>query len=152
MRRREESGRVEKVEVMRTFPAQPRDVWAMYTDHAGWNRWSGLKHSSLESEGAPDPNGPGAVRCLGSYGFNAFEEILEFEPPQKMTYRVVKGGLPMKNHLGEVLFEAAEGGTRITWRCRFESKVPGLGLFMRLYVGWFFRAALEGMARHLASR
>ena len=138
-----------KVEVNRTVDAPLERAWAVYTDHAGWNAWAGLQHSSVEREGAVERNGAGAVRCLGSYGFNAWEEILEFEPPARMTYRVVKGGLPMKNHLGEVLFEPDGPGTKVTWRCRFDSRVPGLGWPMRLYVHRFFRSALEGFDAHL---
>ena len=139
---------MQNVEVVRTFPAEPQAVWDVYTNHVGWNAWAGLQHSSLKEEGQPDRNGTGAVRCLGSFGMNAYEEILEFDPPKRMTYRVVKGGLPMKDHLGEVLFEALGEGTRITWRCRFDSRVPGLGPFMRLFIARFFRTALQGLAQH----
>ena len=139
---------MQNVEVVHTFPAEPQAVWDVYTDHAGWNAWAGIQHSSLKTEGTQDRNGTGAVRCLGSFGMNAYEEVLEFDPPKRMTYRVVKGGLPMKNHQGEVLFEAQGEGTRITWRCRFDAKVPGLGLFMRLFITRFFRTALQGLAQH----
>ena len=142
---------MQSVEVIRTVPGTPRQVWALYTDHARWSAWAGVRHASLEVEGKPDPNGAGAVRCLGSYGLNAFEEILEFQPPRRLTYRLIKGGLPMKNHLGEVLFEPTANGTRIVWRCRFDSRIPGLGGPMRLFITRFFRDALEGFARHAAA-
>lgn len=140
---------MQQVEVTRTVPAPPARAWEIYTDHAGWKRWSGLRRSSLETQGARDRNGTGAVRCLGSYGFCAWEEILEFEPPVRMTYRLVQGGLPLRNHLGEVLFEPEDGGTRVTWRCRFDSRVPGLGGLMRWYITGFFRTTLDRFASHL---
>jgi hypothetical protein len=65
-----------------------------------------------------------------------------------MTYRVVKGGPPMKNHHGEVFFEPEGDGTRVRWRCRFDSKVPGLGGLMRFFVTRVFRTALDGLAVH----
>jgi len=136
------------VEVTRTFSAKPEQVWKVYTDHAGWSAWSGMTHSSLEVQGKPHKNGTGAVRCLGSRGMNIFEEILDFEPPRRMTYRVVKERLGMKNHLGEVLFEPSGNGTKITWRCRFDSKIPGLGPVMRVLITRVFRTALDGLARH----
>lgn len=139
---------MEHVEVTRSFSATPEQLWKVYTDHAGWKSWAGVTHSCLDVEGKPDKNGTGAVRCLGTYGLNAHEEILEFDPPRRMTYRVVKGGLGMKNHLGEVLFEPSGKGTRITWHCRFDSRVPGLGTVMRLFVTRVFRNILDGLARH----
>jgi carbon monoxide dehydrogenase subunit G len=57
-----------------------------------------------------------------------------------------KGGGPMKNHLGEVIFEPDGDGTRVVWRCRFDSRIPGLGGLMRRFVTRFFRSALEGLA------
>jgi uncharacterized protein YndB with AHSA1/START domain len=139
---------MQNIEVERTISASPEQVWDVYTDHAGWKSWSGMKHSSLHVAGNPDKNGTGAVRCLGSYGLNAYEEILDFAPPKRMTYRVVKGVPGMTNHLGEVLFEPSGKGTRVTWRCRFDSRVPGFGSFMRIYITRFFRNALDGLARH----
>lgn len=139
---------MEHVEVTRRFSATPEQVWKVYTDHAGWKSWAGVTHSSLDVEGKPDKNGTGAVRCLGTYGLNAHEEILDFDPPTRMTYRVVKGGLGMKNHLGEVVFEPAGNGTRITWHCRFDSRIPGFGRLMRPFITRVFRNILDGLARH----
>jgi len=139
---------MQSIEVTRTLSATPEQIWNVYTDHAGWKAWAGISHSSLYVEGEPDKNGTGAVRRLGTYGFYAHEEILEFDPPRRMTYRVVKGGLGMKNHLGEVLLEPAGDRTRITWRCRFDSKVPGFSRIMRRIVNRFFRDALDGLARN----
>ena len=137
-----------QVEVVRCFPAPPQSVWDVYTDHANWSAWAGIPKSRLATEGSPDRNGTGAVRVLGQGPASAHEEVLEFEPPKRMTYRVVKGPLPMKNHLGEVMFEPDGDGTRVTWRCRFDSRVPGLGWPMRALVTRIFRNALEGLARH----
>jgi len=138
---------VQSVEVVRTVAGTPERAWTFYTDHAGWIDWAGVQHATLEVKGSPDPNGAGAVRCLGSYGLNAFEEILEFEPPKRLTYRLLKGGLPLKNHRGEVVFEPSENGTKVIWRCRFDSRIPGLGPLLRLFITRFFREALEGFAR-----
>ena len=99
-------------------------------------------------EGAPDPNGSGAVRVFGNGPVKVFEEIRDFEPPKRMSYSVVKGGLPMKNHLGEVVFEPDGDGTLVSWRCRFDSRIPGLGGLMRGVVTRVFRQALEGLSRH----
>jgi len=136
------------IEVERHFAAPVEEVWKVYTDHAGWSAWAGIAKSWLEVEGKPDRNGSGAVRAFGSGALGVFEEILEFDPPKRMTYRLVKGGQPIKNHHGEVAFESEGDGTRITWRCRFDSKIPGLGWLLGVFVTRFFRTALEGLASH----
>ena len=137
---------MQQVEVVRRFPEPPERVFAVYTDHAGWSRWAGVGSSRLARPGHPHPNGTGALRLLGPGPFAAREEVLDFEPPKRMTYRVVGGGIPLRNHLGEVLFEPDGGGTRVVWRCRFESGVPGLGPLLRGIVTRVFRRALEGLA------
>jgi SAM-dependent methyltransferase/uncharacterized protein YndB with AHSA1/START domain len=139
---------MQQVEVERRFDAAPEQVWRVYTDHAGWSAWAGLGRSRLATEGHPDRNGVGAVRCFTTGPASVYEEVLSFDPPKRMTYRVVGGGIPiMTNHLGEVLLEPDGAGTRLVWRCRFDSKVPGLGAPMRWLVTKLFTRALAGLAR-----
>jgi len=144
---------VQHVEVTRRFSALPQAVWDVSTDHAGWKDWAGFATSRLETEGSPDRNGVGAVRVLGSGGVNAIEEITEFDAPKRMVYRLVGGAAPLKNHQGELVFEPDGEGTRVTWRCRFDSKIPGLGFLMRAGISRMFARALAGLERHsFASR
>ena len=139
---------MQQLEVTRCFDAPPAQVWKVYTDHAGWSAWAGLGSSRLATEGHPDRNGVGAVRCFTTGPVSVYEEVLTFEPPKRMTYRVVRGGIPiMKDHLGEVLLEPDGAGTRLIWRCRFDSRVPGLGAPMRWLVTRLFTRALDGLAR-----
>jgi uncharacterized protein YndB with AHSA1/START domain len=138
---------MQEIEVEHRYAAPPQEVWDVYTDHAGWKGWAGMSHSRLTRTGSPDPNGAGCIREIGSGPGKVLEEVVEFEPPKRMTYRVVGGIAPMRDHLGEVLFEADGDGTRIIWRCRFESSVPGLGWVLRHGVTVFFRSALKGLER-----
>ncbi len=139
---------MEKVKVVRKFKAQPDELWETYTDHSNWNKWAGISRSTLAIEGKPDKNGTGAVRCFGSFGIYAYEKIIDFEPPVRMTYTVIKGGLPQKNHLGEVLLEQHKNQTILTWKYRFDLKIPipGLGFIMNRYVTRLFRSMLDGLA------
>ena len=138
---------MQHVRAERRYPASPQAVWDVYTDHAGWKEWAGMPSSVVTRPGAPDPNGSGCIRQLGAGPSQALEEVLDFEPPKRMTYRVVGGPMPIRDHLGEVLFEPDGDGTRIVWTCRFESTVPGLGWPLRLGITAFFRMALRGLAR-----
>jgi uncharacterized protein YndB with AHSA1/START domain len=139
---------MQKIEVRHTFDAPPQAVWDAYTDHARWKEWAGFPKSWLEVEGSPDRNGTGCVRGLGQGPMTVFEEVRDFEPPKRMTYTVVRGAVPFKNHLGEVVFEPEGDGTLVIWRCRFDSKVPGLGWLFQRYVSGIFRKALHGLERH----
>ena len=55
---------------------------------------------------------------------------------------------PVKDHEGEVLFEADGGETIVTWRCRFRSKVPGLGAVLERVSTRTFTRGLAGLEEH----
>lgn len=115
------------------------------------NVWAGLGTVTLAREGTPPPNGVGCVRCISNAGFlRVYEEVFSFDPPRRMTYRVVKGGPGLKDHFGEVLFAPHNGGTLITWRCQFNAVIPGLGGLLHVLIARLFRKALAGLARDMA--
>lgn len=131
----------------RRIDAPRQAVWDVYTDHASWSDWAGIGRVRLARTGQPSPNGVGCIRVVGPGIFAAHEEVTAFEPPKRMCYRVLKGGIPIRDHQGEVDFEDDAGGTLVVWRCRFESKLPGLGPLLRAIVTRVFRGALAGLAR-----
>ncbi|MFN2425961.1 MAG: SRPBCC family protein [Candidatus Binatia bacterium] len=138
---------MQHVEVKRRFRAPVEEVWARYTDHADWKNWAGFTSSWLEKEGRPDKNGIGCVRGFGSNGVNVYEEVVEWEPTRRFAYKITRGGLPMKNHYGEEMFEPDGDGTLLTWRCRFDSRIPGLGWVMQKFIERIFRGGLDGLSR-----
>lgn len=123
-------------------------VFDTYTDHVGWADWGGMIAARLDREGDPFPNGVGCVRVVGPPPFSAYEEVLEFEPPHRMTYRVLHGGIPIRDHFGEVDFESEGSGTRIRWQARFEPRFPGSGALIRFVVRRAFRRVLDGLVEN----
>jgi len=139
---------MQHVEVEHHYRQSPQAIWDVYTDHAGWAEWAATPGACLVKEGATERNGTGAVRgFLGGLR----EEIFDFDAPKRMTYRVTAGSFPIRDHQGEVLLEPEGEGTRLIWRCRFESKIPGLGRPIQKFVTWTFRRSLAGLERHMAS-
>jgi uncharacterized protein YndB with AHSA1/START domain len=143
---------MQHVEVRRRIPGTPQDVFAAYTDHVSWSEWAGLGPVRLAREGEPAPNGVGCVRVVGPRIAEAHEEVLSFEPPKRMTYRIVKGFPLIRDHLGEVEFAPEGGGTLVVWRCRFASRVPGVGGLLRRALERAFARALDGLARRFGER
>jgi uncharacterized protein YndB with AHSA1/START domain len=144
-----------RVEVDRIIEAPPEDVFARYTDHAGWSDWAGAGKVSLEREGSPDRNGVGCVRAFES-AMGLQEEVIEFEPPRRMAYRIHRGGFPITRHRGEVRFEPHDRGTRLVWTVDFGSRIPfterALARFLRLMFGKMLtRFAERGMVRSTAA-
>lgn len=143
---------MQQIEVQRVFDAPVERVWARYTDHRSWTDWAGIGTVELERAGTPPPNGVGCVRVFSNAGIRlVYEEVVEFEPPRRMTYKIVRGAVPLKNHFGEVTLEPASPGTRLVWRAQFDSRIPGLGGLFRVLIARMFRQALAGLARDLQS-
>ncbi len=132
------------------FRAPVDAVWARYTDHASWTRWAGLGPVRVARPGTPPPNGVGCVREFARTGNRLAEEVVEFDAPRLMAYRIVRGGGPIADHRGEVSFTPRDGGTLVVWRCRFRSRVPGLGPLIRFGITRVFAGALRGLERDLA--
>jgi len=140
-----------RIEVDRLFPHPVERVFRRYTDHAGWTDWAGLGRVYLTRDGSPDPNGVGAVRAFSSTP-GLREEVVRFEPPSLMEYRVIQGPVPMRDHLGEVRFTPEGSGTRLTWRVSFRSGIPGLGWLLERGLTLLFRRMLASLARDLDAR
>ncbi len=138
-----------EVEVRRTFAAPIERVWQRYTDHASWTAWAGLGTAAVVRPGTPPPNGAGAVRRIGVAGVTVEEEVVDFEPPRRMTYRLVRGGFPLRDHLGEVTFTPEGAGTHLTWRVRCTSAIPATSWLIGAFLRLIFTRALDGLARDL---
>jgi uncharacterized protein YndB with AHSA1/START domain len=142
---------VQQIVVTRDFDAPLERVWARYTDHRGWSRWAGIGRVTLAREGRPEPDGVGCVRVIGPGPFAVHEEVLEFEPPHRMVYALTEGLVPIRNHRGEVTFAPLPaGGTRVVWRCRFDSAVPLLGGLLEAGVKRMFTQVLARLAVRLS--
>jgi len=146
---------MQRVEVERVIEAPPEAVFARFNDHAGWSAWAGAGKISLAREGTPDRNGVGCVRAFES-AMGLQEEVTEFEPPRRMTYRIVRGGFPITNHRGEVLFEPHARGTRLVWSVDFASRIPfserAIARFLRSMFGRLLtRFEERGMVRSAAA-
>ena len=140
---------MQRVEIQQRIAAPIETVWAHYTDYVGWTEWAGLGRVRIAREGTPAPNGVGCVREVSNLGMKLVEEVLSFEPPRRMTYRVVRGA-PIRDYLAEVVFDPCDGQTLVTWRSQFNSRLPGLGGVMRVFIARLFRTALRNLARRLS--
>src|SRR4051794_17107953 len=122
----------EHFSVQSVSSAAPDTVFAVLADGAGWKRWAGpvVRHSSWDRTGEPAPGGVGAVRKLGAWPVFSREEIVEYDPPGHLAYRILSGQ-PVRYYRADVHLTPQGTGTRIRWEGTFEPKVPGTGALMR---------------------
>jgi uncharacterized protein YndB with AHSA1/START domain len=128
--------------------AAPEQVFALLADAPRWKDWAGplIREAYWDREGEPAPGGVGAIRRLGSKPFYGREEIVEYDPPRRLSYTIVSGQ-PVRNYRAEVDLTPLDGGTHIRWASRFEPAVPGTGAAMR----WYLRRIIAGFTKRLAT-
>jgi len=136
-----------EIELERTTTAVPEVVWRWLADASSWKEWTRLTDTRLVREGAPTPDGVGAIRHFGRAGGSSREEVVVFDPPRHLAYVLLRG-LPIVNYRADVTLEPDGGGTRIRWHSRFDTKYPGTGAPMRA----FLRRFLGDTADRLVAR
>jgi len=136
-----------EIELERTTTAAPEVVWRWLADASSWKEWTRLTDTRLVREGAPTPDGVGAIRHFGRAGGSSREEVVVFDPPRHLAYVLLRG-LPIVNYRADVNLEPDGGGTRIRWYSRFDTKYPGTGAPMRA----FLRRFLGDTADRLVAR
>jgi uncharacterized protein YndB with AHSA1/START domain len=138
------------VEVVRVFPHPPEEVFRLYTDHEGWTDWAGTGRVWLERTGLGRV-GVGAVRAF-TIAPGLREEVVAFDPPRRMDYRIVAGPPLLADHHGEVHFEPFHGSTRVTWRVSFRERVPFSGFVLARVLEQVFHRILAALGRELDRR
>ena len=123
-----------------TVRAPIATVFERITDHEAMASWPGIQSCRLLREGET-PNGLGAVREVKTRGLTLIEEVVQFEPPRRYDYTILRG-LPVE-HRGTVTLLDEGSAVRVVWEVRLASRVP----FLAEIVGQQLR---NGLAHGLA--
>jgi len=116
--------------VRRTIPAPIDKVFAVLSDHAGYSAFQGIKEARLLREGIDDLNGLGAIRRIGLGSVWFEEEIVAFDPPVRMDYRILRSRPPIEHEVGSIRLEEIEEGTEVIWTSTFRIRIPLIGRFV----------------------
>lgn len=129
-----------------TTEAAPDAVWALLADRSTWPSWSPLGSHSGERPGQDGtPDGLGGIARFVTGRYCVREEIVEREPPRRLSYALLSG-LPLRDYRAVVELEPAGAGTRIRWSATFAPKRPGTGWIYRLVLTRIFRGMVTGLA------
>ena len=121
-------------------------VWPLVGEARLWHLWSFLTASGLEREGSPVPDGVGAIRKFTIFGVGSREEVVAWDPPGHLAYRILSG-FPVRNYRADVTLAANGCGTRIEWTGTYDPKWPGTGGVLAAMLRFMMRR----FARDLAS-
>lgn len=129
---------------VREIGAPPETVFDVLTDHRGYADLTPLRRVELEREGEPAPNGVGSIRVLTALGPPLREETIVYRRPTRFSYKVLSG-LPVRDHVGTVMLEAAGEGTKVTYAVRMTPTVPVAGFAVVAAVKQAIKSLLKGV-------
>lgn len=123
-------------------------MWAVLTTHEDMPHWfRPVRRVVLDPPGRDERNGLGAIRHIHAIGPAIVEEVVDWQPPHRYAYRLLKGA-PIRNHRGQVSIEETPKGCRTTWRIEFEAIIPLSGFLFDALMVRVARSLLEGAARY----
>jgi hypothetical protein len=122
-------------------------VWPLVGEAQHWRQWSFLTASGLEREGSPVPDGLGAIRKFTVYGVGSREEVVAWDPPSHLAYRILSG-FPVRNYRSDVTLTPDGTGTRIEWAGTYDPKWPGTGGVLAKILQAMMQRFADGLAAH----
>jgi hypothetical protein len=114
--------------------------------------WARGVSVTLERDGAFDRNGVGAVRRVALGRRVVREEVIGFEPPERLAYRALSG-MPLPDYRGEITVKPRNGvpGSLIIWELTTSSSSRLVKVLLcvavRRYLGALARAVAEAKPR-----
>ncbi len=125
-------------------------VFERLTDHANYDRFPGINHSELLRTGRPNPNGVGACRKIKAGPITFEEDIVGYDPPNLMEYRVVKSfPIQIDHRLGIVKLVKQGNQTKVNWVSEFEMPLPIIGRIIEKVAGYKFAKAFSKLLKFI---
>jgi hypothetical protein len=144
---------VVKVEVEELLRAPIEAVFDHLVDHENYASFEGVSSSTLTRVGERERNGVGAQRKVRLGAAVLWEDIVGFERPTLLEYRIVKLLPPIVRHvLGRVSLTPTSEGTRVIWTSVFEARIPLLGRVLEPMFAAKFDAGFRTMLREMERR
>jgi uncharacterized protein YndB with AHSA1/START domain len=136
---------------VRQVAAPPEIVFDVITDHRRYPEITSLRKAELEREGEPAPNGLGAIRVLTVAGPPMREEVIAYERPYRFSYKILSG-LPVRDHVGTVEMQPADGGTEVVYSVKTTPTLPVGGAVFMVVLKKAIRDLLGGVAKESERR
>src|SRR5690242_17148313 len=137
------------IHVRERIAASPEVIFAILSNHEGYARFPGFISSKLVRRGAEHENGVGARRVMWFNGVRVVEDIVQFEPPKKLGYRVVHCSIPMRHELGVVEITPGPYGSVVSWSTAFDVDVPVIGKLIARVTEPGLTDAIRKILRHV---
>jgi hypothetical protein len=118
-------------------------AWDLFSDYDGYTRLKGIGKAKLLEEGRDERNGVGAVRMVRALGITFVEDIVTFDAPHRLEYRVKKSTVPIQHEIGTMDFTTCGTATDVHWVSRFDLNIPLIGGILAAILCRVFNAVFQ---------
>jgi hypothetical protein len=130
------------VEVAQDYRQPVETVFNTLSDHNKLGKILGIPVKRVV-DGKSGVNGVGSVRRMGLWPATIEETVTAVVPNQSIDYRISRGGAPLKNHSGWMIFSNTASGSRVVWTITFDSSVPFAGAVIKQVLTQGLRMGLK---------
>jgi uncharacterized protein YndB with AHSA1/START domain len=127
-----------------TLNATAEQVWAVVTDYAGYARFPGITSANLRTPGRTHPAGVGAIREVKAGAATFLEEIVEFDAPRRLVYKIIESRpIKIDHEFGCMQLTARGDQTDLEWESRGKVGVPLVGALLDYLMGFVLQRSFE---------
>lgn len=137
------------IAVKRTIKAPIDQVFDQLTDLANYEAFPGVHRARFIREGRGSKNGVGAIREVDARVFWMQEEILGFERPHRMDYRILQSRPGIRHEGGSMVLKQTAKGVEVTWTSTFKLPLPLVGGIAESVAGKMSELMFAAFLRHV---
>jgi ligand-binding SRPBCC domain-containing protein len=134
---------MQTIDVSTHIHAPVEKVWEFFANHEGYTVLKGVGKAKLLEEGRDERNGVGAVRLERVLGVTFIENIVTFDAPNRLEYRVKKSTIPIRHDIGTMDFTICGTATDVNWVTRYEVAIPLLAILMEPILTFVFGTVFQ---------
>ena len=141
--------RAHRTHIERDFSLSPEELFAFLAEHENLQKLFGIHVTRVRYGSDGTRNGVGSARHLKIGPMTVEETVTAVVPNERIVYEITSPG-PIRDHLGVQDISARPGGgSRLTYRIRFGSAVPGLAKLVNTVVGANIRRGLSTLEQQV---
>jgi uncharacterized membrane protein len=136
---------MQTIDVSTHIHAPIEKVWEFWANHEGYTVLKGVSKAELLEEGREERNGAGAVRVERVLLVTFIEDIVTFDAPNRLEYRVKKSTIPIRHEIGTMDFTTCGSATDVHWVTRYEVAIPLIGWLLEPILTFVFGTVFQGL-------
>lgn len=137
---------MQTIEIVQEFSRPVAEVYEELADHNRLGKVFGVPVVRVR-DGNSSVNGVGSVRRIGVAPLAIEETVVGAVAGKSIDYKITRGGWPLKNHHGRLVFKSLTGGrSQLNWHIEFNGALPGSAFLVKQILNLAISRGLKKIA------